>query len=49
MEASWVQLYLNKFDNDFFGESELLEKTPRKSTAMAIEKSLLYRYQMIKN
>ena len=31
-----------KSDNDFFGENEILEKIPRKSTAMAIEQSLLY-------
>ena len=33
---------LKIFDNDFFGEYELLEKTPRKSVAMAVEKSLIY-------
>lgn len=33
---------LKKFDNDLFGENELLEKIPRKSTAMAVEKSLIY-------
>lgn len=31
-----------KFENDFFGENEVLENTLRKSAAMAIEKSLLY-------
>jgi hypothetical protein len=34
---------VKKFDNDFFGEYELLENTPRKSAAMAVEKSLIYR------
>lgn len=33
---------IKKFDDDFFGEMELLENTPRTSTAIAIEKSLLY-------
>ena len=41
-ENSGGSHYFEKFDNDFFGESELLEKIPRKSTAMAIRKSLLY-------
>ena len=31
-----------KFADDFFGENELLEKTSRKSTAIAVEKSLVY-------
>lgn len=33
---------LRKHSNDFFGEKELLEKIPRKSTAMAVEDSLIY-------
>jgi len=33
---------IKKFADDFFGENELLEKTPRKSTAIAMEKSLVY-------
>ena len=33
---------IKKFADDFFGENELLEKTPRKSTAIAVEKSLVY-------
>ena len=33
---------IKKLDNDFFGEYELLENTPRKSAAMAVERSLLY-------
>jgi signal transduction histidine kinase len=33
---------IKKFADDFFGEIELLENTPRKSTAIAVEKSLLY-------
>jgi signal transduction histidine kinase len=33
---------INKFVNEFFGEIEFLEKIPRKSTAMAVKKSLLY-------
>src|SRR4030042_6825834 len=33
---------LFKSDNDFFGESEIFEKIPRKSTAMAVDQSLLY-------
>lgn len=32
-----------KFDNEFFGDTELLSKIPRKSTAMAIEQSVLYK------
>ena len=33
---------IKKFADDFFGENELLEKTSRKSTAIAVEKSLVY-------
>src|SRR3970040_807848 len=33
---------IKKFADDFCGENELLEKTPRKSTAIAVEKSLVY-------
>lgn len=33
---------LKKFDDDFFGECELLEKSLRKSTAIAMKKSLVY-------
>ena len=35
--------FSEKFDNDFFGEAELLSKMPRKSTAMAIEQCTLYK------
>jgi nitrogen-specific signal transduction histidine kinase len=42
-ESSSDSTSLSKFDNDFFGEYEILEKIPRKSTAMAAEKSLLYK------
>lgn len=34
--------YLTKNVNDFFGEAELINNSPRQSAAMATEKSLLY-------
>jgi len=45
-ESSSGSTSLSKFDNDFFGEYEILEKIPRKSTAMTAEKSLLYKLSL---
>ena len=42
-ESGLGSALLGRFDNDFFGEYEILEKIPRKSSAMATEKSLLYK------